>query len=100
MSVNQLKIVISILKEVSEGNIPKAEDYGMENRKYYDILDAMQDDGLIKNVRFNRGANKEILIVFDEHMKITIRGMEYLNNNTELVKTYKGLKEVREWLQI
>lgn len=98
MSVNQLKIVVSVLKEISEGNIPKAEDYGIENTKYYDILDAIQDDGLIKNVRFSRGADKEIIMAFAENAKITIRGMEYLNNNSALVKTYKGLKEVREWL--
>ena len=51
MAVNQLKIVMSILKEISEGNIPKAEDYGIEDKTFYNILDAMQDDGLVKNMR-------------------------------------------------
>lgn len=98
MAINQLKIVVSILKEISEGNIPKADDYGVENQVYYDILDAMQDDGLIKNVSFSKGSGKKVLIAFTENVKITIHGMEYLNNNSTLVKTYKGLKEVREWL--
>lgn len=89
---------MSILKEMSEGNIPKAGDYGIEEKQYYNILDVMQDDGLIKDVRFPRGANKEIGAAFLENAKVTIRGMEYLNENSALIKTYKGLKEVREWL--
>lgn len=98
MAVNQLKIVISILKELSEGCIPKAEDYGIEKDMYYNILDAMQDERLIKNVRFTRGANQKVIMAFEEDACITIQGMEYLNANSALMKTYKGLKEVREWL--
>lgn len=96
MAVNQLKIVISILKEVSEGCIPKAEDYEIADLLYWDILDAMQDDKLIKGVRFSR--SNKILMAFLDDAKITIKGMEYLNNNSTLVKTYKELKEIREWL--
>ena len=98
MAVNQLKVVVSVLKEISEGNIPKAEDYGIEKETFNNILDAMQDDGLVKNIRFSREANKRVIAAFTENAVITIRGMEYLNNNSALMKTYKGLKEVREWL--
>lgn len=99
MAVNQLKIVVSVLKEISEGNHPKAQDYGVENERYWEILDAMQDDGLIKNVRFSRGGQgNKVLMAFADDAVITIKGMEYLNSNSILVKTYKGLKEVREWL--
>lgn len=98
MAVNQLKIVMSILKEISEGNIPKAEDYGIEDKTFYNILDAMQDDGLVKNMRLVRGANKKVTAAFLEDAIVTVHGMEYLNNNSTLMKTYRGLKEVREWL--
>ena len=98
MSVNQLKIVFSILKEISEGNIPNAEDYGVEKQKFYDILDAMQNDGLVSNIRFNRGNNNNVILAIYKDAKITIKGMEYLNKNSALMKTYKGLKEVREWI--
>lgn len=96
MAINQLKVVISVLKEVSEGNMPTAENYGISDKEFWDILDAMQDDDLIKGARFSRG--KEILIAYTDGVKITIKGMEYLNRNSTLVKTYKGLKEIREWL--
>nr|WP_307990920.1 YjcQ family protein [uncultured Niameybacter sp.] len=93
MSVNQLKVVVSVLKEVSEGNIPTSKDYGIEDRMFYDIIDAMQDEGLIKGARFSRGGvGNPILIAMLDSVKITIKGMEYLNQNSTLVKTYKGLK--------
>lgn len=98
MAVNQLKVVMSILKEISDGNIPKANDYGIEEETFYNILDAMQDDGLVKNIQLPRGANKKAVAAFTENAAITIKGMEYLNDNSALMKTYKGLKEIREWL--
>ena len=99
MSVNKLKIMLSFMREVNDGNIPKATDYGINDLEYWDIIDAMQDDGLIKGVNFSRGGQgNKILIAFLENVKVTIKGMEYLNENSALAKTYKGLKEIREWL--
>jgi hypothetical protein len=98
MAINQLKVVISLLREFSDGNMPTAADYGIEKEAFWDILDAMQDDGLIKGVRFSRGKGNRIIMAFLENVKVTIKGMEYLNENSALAKTYKGLKEIREWL--
>lgn len=99
MAVNQLKIVVSILREISDGNpFPKATDYGIDNNVYNDILEAMQDDNLVKNIRFQHDSTKKVVAAFPSDATITIRGMEYLNENSALAKTYKGLKEVREWL--
>jgi len=96
---NQLKIVVSILREITDGNVPSANDYEITNEQYWDILDAMQDDSLIKDVRITRGGTgNPIIAAFADRAKVTIRGMEYLNENSALMKTYKGLKEVREWL--
>lgn len=99
MAVNQLKIVVSVLKEISDGNVPKASDYELENEAYWKIIDAMKDDGLIKGVSIARGGQgNKIYVAILDNATITIKGMEYLNNNSTLMKTYKGLKEVREWL--
>lgn len=98
MAVNQLKVVVSILKEISEKTVPKAEDYGITQQCYYDIIEAMSDDGLLKNAKITHDAQKRVLTASIKDATITIRGMEYLHNNSTLMKTYKGLKEVREWL--
>lgn len=99
MAINQLKIVISILREITDGNVPVEADYELSKEQYWDIVDAMQDEGLIKGVRFSRKGNS-IFMAFIEDAKVTIKGMEYLNENSTLVKTYKGLKEIREWLPL
>lgn len=98
MAVNQLRIVVSILKELSEGSMPKAEDYGIEKEIYYNILDIMQDARLLKNVKISRGKNRRVILANLDGAQVTIHGLEYLNENSALMKTYKGLKEVREWL--
>lgn len=58
----------------------------------------MSDDGLLKNAKITHDAQKRVLTASIKDATITIRGMEYLHNNSTLMKTYKGLKEVREWL--
>lgn len=95
MAVNKLKVVVSILKEISDKNSFSFSDYGIEKEEFIDILEAMQDEGLITGVRV---AGAKVRIAFYEDAKLTIKGMEYLNQNSALMKTYKGLKEVREWL--
>lgn len=98
MAVNQLKIVVSVLKELSEGNNPSAEDYGIEKETFWNILKAAQDEKLVENISFRFGRGNRIIGAITDNARITIRGMEYLNDNSALMKTYKGLKEVREWL--
>jgi hypothetical protein len=97
MATNKLKVVLSILRELDDGSIPSASAYDLSDAEYYKILDAMQDDGLIKGLDIVR-AQRGIVIVLGENAQLTIRGMEYMNANSNLMKTYKGLKEIRDWL--
>ncbi len=98
MAVNQLKIVVSILKELSEGNNPNAQDYGIEKETFLNILKAAQDEKLVENISFRFGKGQRIIAAVTDNARITIHGMEYLNDHSALMKTYKGIKEVREWL--
>ena len=98
MAINQLKVVLSLLKEFSEGNIPSFADYDIDKHTFDNIIDAMQDDMLIKGARFSRGQGNRILVSVLDNVTITIKGMQYLNENSLAMKTYKGLKEIRDWL--
>lgn len=97
MAINKLKVMLSFMREINDGNIPNASDYGLANHEYWDIIDACQNEGLIKGVSFSRGG-KGILTCFPQNVKLTVKGMEYLNENSTVMKTYKGLKELRDWL--
>ena len=98
MATNKLKVMLSFMREINDGNIPAYSDYDMEKSEYYDIIEACQDEGLIKNARIKQDAQGKNLMIFLEDVKLTVKGMEYLNNNSDAMKAYKGLKEIREWL--
>ena len=64
MSVNKLKVMLSYMREKNDGNDPSAADYGITSEELWDIIDACQDEGLIKGARFTRGGpGNPILIV-------------------------------------
>jgi len=99
MATDKLKVMLSFMREINDENIPVANDYGLENRAYWDIIDACQDEGFIKGVNFSRGGQgNPILMAFLDSVKLTVKGMEYLHQNSKAMQTYKGLKEIREWL--
>ena len=98
MATNKLKVMLSFMRELNDGNIPSFSDYEMDKTEFYDIIDACQDEGLIKGARFSRGKGNEILIAFLEHTKLTVKGMEYLDSHSTAMKAYKGLKEIRDWM--
>lgn len=37
-------------------------------------------------------------MTFLEGIKLTVKGIEYLNDHSAAMKAYKGLKELRDWL--
>ena len=51
-SNDKLKIMLSFMREVNDGNMPQAADYEITNGELWDIIDACQDEGYIKGARF------------------------------------------------
>lgn len=99
MATNKLKVMLSFMRELNDGNVPTYSDYNLGKTEFYDIVDACQDEGLIKGARFSRGKSNEIIIAFLENTKLTVKGMEYLDEHSLAMQTYKGLKELRDWLR-
>ena len=98
-SKDKLKIMLSFMREINDGNMPQAKDYEITNGELWDIIDACQDEGLIKGASFSRGGpGNPILICFTDGIKLTVKGMQYLHDNSGIMKTYKGIKELRDWL--
>ena len=95
---DQFKIVFSIVKEISEDNIPKAVDYGISNEKFADLLEIIQEAGLIKNIKILRGGSGKVYSLMPDRAKVTFEGLKYLHENSALMKTYRGLKEIKSWI--
>ena len=92
MAIDKLKVMLSFMREVNDGNIPKSVDYGISNEALWDIVEVCQDEGLIKDAA-HAGS-----VLFLDKTKLTVKGLEYLHDHSAEMKTYKGLKELREWL--
>lgn len=98
--MNKKKVIYSILTELNKGEIkPRSKDYGLSDEEFIDIIVMLQDEELIKGVTFARAKGKPS-IPFLNAAKITMKGLDYLEENGKLGKTYKGLKEIREWLPL
>ena len=100
--MSKRKIIYSILKELEIGSFePKATDYDMSEAEFGDVVEMMENDGLIKGSAVTRGGRgNEAKLVFLNTAKVTIKGLDYLEENSKWAKTYKGLKEIRDWLPL
>lgn len=98
-SKDKLKIMLSFMREINDGNVPTATDYEIDKDEFADIIEACQDAGYIKGASIQRaGIENKVAVMWLDQAKLTVKGMEYLHNNSLVMKTYKGLKMLREWL--
>ena len=95
------KIILSYLKEVSEGNKPHFSDYinafEISKEDYFECIEWAINEGLVNNITFSSSGSRKYTI-FDDNASVTRKGEEYLVDNSSIMKTYRGLKEIREWL--
>ncbi len=39
MAIDKLKVMLSFMREINDGNIPHPKDYGISNEKLWDIVE-------------------------------------------------------------
>lgn len=99
--MDRKKLIYSILKELEQGNEPKQSDYELELEQWGELAELIRDEGYAKNVTVQRaGQGNRVIYAWYSSAKITMKGIEYLEENSLLAKTYKGIKEVRDWLKV
>ena len=74
------------------------EAFGIPYSYYADIISELMDNGLIKGAIVKPTKTTRILCLND--MYITMKGIEYLQENSMMKKTYKILKELKDWTPI
>jgi hypothetical protein len=101
MNSNKIKkIIYSILKEILEGeSIPKASDYEITDDQFYEIINLMKNEYYLnpKKVSFFIGGGIHIEKSIDT---VTMKGIEFLEQNSKWSKLYKGIKEFRDFLPL
>ena len=94
------KIMLSILKEINDFNVPTEEDYEINARQFYSICKALEAEGYITNIEDCREYIDGDVAFSLEGAEITLSGIRYLKESKALYKGYKGLKEFRDWLTL
>lgn len=91
--MNIKKVIYSILKEVQEGREPKATDYDLSPEEFVKVAKIIKDERYLDNVGI------AATVVFLTNCQVTMKGIEFLEQNSPLAKTYRGIKEIRDWLK-
>lgn len=97
--MNRKKLIYSILKEIDKGNTPKQEDYKLDLEQWGEIALLIKNEGYATGIAVSRGDNTiaEVLI---NSAKITMKGIDFLEENSGWSKAYKGFKEARDWIKL
>lgn len=99
--MNKKKVIYSILKELEKGNKPVRDDYGLDLEEYGLIIEMMAREGLIENEIVTRGGiGNKVIFPSLRHARITLKGIDYLEENSVLAKAYTAAKEIREWVKL
>lgn len=101
MNSNEIKkIIYSILKEILEGDsIPKATDYDITEEQFNEIISLMEDENILNKNNIKRYYHGEIVIKKAINT-VTLNGIEFLENNSNWSKVYKGIKEVKHFFTL
>ncbi|WP_110067111.1 YjcQ family protein [Cytobacillus oceanisediminis] len=97
--MNRKKLLYSILKEIEQGNEPKQSDYELDDEQWGELAELIRSEGFARNIMIQY-ADDTVYYVGYHSAKITMSGLEFLEENNAFTKTYKGIKEVRDWLKL
>lgn len=94
------KIIYSILKEILEGEkVPEASDYDITEEQYFEILQLMKNEGYLNSKRISFFIDGSVHIAKSLDT-VTMKGINFLEDNSKWNKLYKGIKEFRDFLPI
>ena len=90
------------MKEIEKvENKPKDSDYEISKDEFGDLIEIIDNEDLIKGASVLRGGIvNHVQAVLLQSAKITMKGLDYLEENSTLSKTYRGLKEIKSWLSL
>lgn len=99
MEINRKKLMYAILREINKNSEIKytAENFKVDQEVFDEVLLILNEENFTKGIMIQRYDSRTIPFIV-EKPRITLRGIEFLEENSLFSKTYKGIKELREWL--
>lgn len=92
--LKELELNEDRLMEGEEIVIPSAEDYELNKESYARIILNLNEEDLAKIEYATANGLPSIII----SANITIKGKQFLRNNSAWSKLYRGLKEIKEFI--
>ena len=71
-------------------------DFGdhIDEEEFYNIIRLADQENYITNIYYADD------IPHYKNVKLTMKGIEFLEENNKWAKAYRGLKELRDWLKV
>lgn len=99
MEINRKKLMYSILRELNNNsNIDyTGKTFEVDDQVFEQTIEILIDEQMVRGFKIARfiDGSSDIQI---NNPRITLKGIEFLEENNEWKKLYKGLKEIKSWL--
>jgi len=93
--MDKRKLLFAIIKEINKGNRAFThEDFGVDKQLFVETVNLAVRENYIINVFY---ADDE---PFYGTAEVTMKGLDYLEENNGWAKAYRTLKELRDWLRL
>jgi len=96
--MDRKKLIYSILNKIENGQEPKKEDYGLNLEQWGEIALLIKNEGFAKGISVLY-ADDSVYNVSLSSAKITMAGLEFIEQNSGFAKAYSAIKEVRDWIK-
>lgn len=93
--MDRRKILYAIIKEIDKGNRSfTPESLGVDKQLFDDTIRMASREGYIIDVDY--AEDQPIYGI----AKVTMKGLDYLKENSNWATAYKTLKELRDWIKL
>ena len=97
--MNTKKLLYAFLREIEsakgKGFELTGEDLGVSEAEFYDIIRLAHREHYVTNVMY-----ADDRPYFYKFIELTIKGIEFLEQNGLWAKAYRSLKEARDWVKL
>lgn len=96
MEINRKKLMYAILKELNDGNKSFSyKDFDVKREEYVEVINMLMVDGYATGFTI---INTSMNAVFNDGAFILSKGIDFIEENSNWAKLYKGLKEFKSWI--